>query len=291
LRKSEIVSRLLPETLAVSLRHRKHTGRWPDLRNPRTFNEKVLHSRLRERDARLPSLIDKALVKEHVRGALGPDWVTPTLFTGATLPPLSERTWPTPFVVKSTHGSGQCRFVLSEADKDWAEIEAAVARWSRNDRWPYYRWPYTEIARGVLVEPFIGIADRPPPDFKFFVFNGDVAVIQVDVDRRTQHRRSFYDRSWRKLDFTMQYPDGGEIERPSALTEMVSGAEALGADFEFVRVDLYQVGGRPRFGEMTFYPESGFCRFKPATIDAEFGALWGSQVSNEPNLARGDRRR
>ena len=55
---------------------------------------------------------------------------------------------------------------------------------------------------------------------------------------------------------------------------MVAAAEKLGAGFDFVRVDFYEVGGRPLFGEMTFYPGSGLDKFAPVTLDTELGKLW-----------------
>jgi hypothetical protein len=42
----------------------------------------------------------------------------------------------------------------------------------------------------------------------------------------------------------------------------------------YLRVDLYEVGGRAKFGEATFYPGAGLEVFKPRQFDAVFGALW-----------------
>jgi hypothetical protein len=55
---------------------------------------------------------------------------------------------------------------------------------------------------------------------------------------------------------------------------MIAGAETLAEDFPFVRVDLYEVGGQPLFGEMTFYPNSGIRHFSPPEYDTKIGAFW-----------------
>jgi hypothetical protein len=41
-----------------------------------------------------------------------------------------------------------------------------------------------------------------------------------------------------------------------------------------VRIDLYEVGGTPLFGEFTFYPNGAHSRFNPESADAEIGKLW-----------------
>ena len=51
-------------------------------------------------------------------------------------------------------------------------------------------------------------------------------------------------------------------------------AERLGRDFDFIRVDLYNIDGRIVFGELTNYPHAGLVPFKPHDIDLEFGSHW-----------------
>ena len=55
---------------------------------------------------------------------------------------------------------------------------------------------------------------------------------------------------------------------------MMEAAETLGHGFDFVRVDMYEVGNRPLFGEMTFYPGSGLHRLDPVSLDDRMGELW-----------------
>jgi hypothetical protein len=62
-----------------------------DLANPKTFNEKIYRLKL-DRDPRIVVAIDKVRVKEIVAAKLGPDWIVPTLWHGARLPPRRERT-------------------------------------------------------------------------------------------------------------------------------------------------------------------------------------------------------
>ena len=50
-------------------------------------------------------------------------------------------------------------------------------------------------------------------------------------------------------------------------------AELLSKDFDFVRVDLYTVGEKVYFGELTFHPEGGFGKFTPPEADLEIGNM------------------
>jgi hypothetical protein len=55
---------------------------------------------------------------------------------------------------------------------------------------------------------------------------------------------------------------------------MLRYAEQIGEDFSYVRVDLYEISGCVKFGEMTFYPGAGLERLSP-----EFDELLGMQWS------------
>ena len=55
---------------------------------------------------------------------------------------------------------------------------------------------------------------------------------------------------------------------------MVRVAESLAQGIDFIRVDLYSVGGRIYFGELTCYPGGGNIRFSPRKYDFLLGEKW-----------------
>jgi hypothetical protein len=256
------------EWLRVHLTYFWRHRRVLNLRSPTRFTELVQRRKLSERDPRLPRLIDKLGAKRFVIDQLGAEWVTPTLWSGPVLP--KARCWSPPFVVKSRHGCNQHRFIRTGAE-DWRAIRRAAARWMRRD---YGFWldehGYRGIPHGLLVEPFVGDGTTLPIDYKFYVFHGKVAFIQVHLGREDNHRWLIFDRDWRRVSHSPdQTPDC-----PATLGRMIAAAETLGTGFDFVRVDLYEVSGQPRFGEMTFYPGSGLDPFDPPELDTMMGALW-----------------
>ena len=251
-------------------------GRYPNIRNPKLFTEKIQHRKLFDRDERFSICADKVLVKQYVRERLGGGILIPTLFSGRRLPPREQRTWPLPFVVKANHGSGFNIFVREKTDLDWPAIEAKVDLFLSIDFGAQYNERhYSKIARQVLVEPFLSDGGELPPDYKIFVFGGSPRYIQVDTDREHAHKRTFFDVDWNRQAFRFAYPlDARKISRPASLDSMLAAAAVLGRDFDFVRVDFYEVGGRPYFGEMTFMPEAGLGKFEPFETDALLGKMW-----------------
>jgi hypothetical protein len=55
---------------------------------------------------------------------------------------------------------------------------------------------------------------------------------------------------------------------------MIEIAERIGAQFDFVRVDLYSAPQGILFGEVTFYPNAGLEPFTPQEWDTTFGEPW-----------------
>ena len=243
-------------------------GRLPDLDAPRTFTELVQARKLAGHDRWMVGMADKVVAKTHVAERLGTDWLIPTLWQGTALPEVAP--WPTPFVVKARHGCRQNAFVL-DARADWQAIRAEAARWTTRDYgWWLDEGLYRDIPRGLLVEPFVGTPPVLPVDYKFYAFGGRVEAVQVHHGRGGDHRWSLLDRERCRL----SAGQGSDPAPPRSLAAMIDAAETLAEGRDFLRVDLYEIDGRPLFGEMTFYPGSGLDRFDPVELDARLGAHW-----------------
>ena len=243
--------------------------RLPNWSKPRRFTQWVQRRKLQQRDPRMVAWTDKVTAKALAAQLLGSEWIVPTLWTGAVLPPVPI--WPAPLVVKSRHGCNQTAFVRDEKF-DWLGLRRRAARWVKA---PYGgwldEWAYRDVPRGLMVEPFLGPVDALPTDYKFFVFGGRASHVQVHLDRAGNHRWLVLDRDWRVVE---GQGIGSAPERPATLQRMLAAAETVGAEFDFVRVDFYEVEGRPLFGEVAFYPGSGLLPVKPDALDFEWGTLW-----------------
>jgi hypothetical protein len=277
-----IVSRnaLLPDELSLHLQYRRKIGRFGNFRNPRTFTEHIQHRKLFEEDPRFALLTDKIEAKAWVAGLLGDAWIVPTLWQGDRLP-AGGLDLPRPYVLKAAHGSAWTHFVFEDSVEDLDALRGKTDRWLASSFGRYRRERhYAKIPRRLIAEPFIGRGRSAPTDYKFMMFGGEIGFIHIDFDRFAGHKRVCLDRDWKRLPFTVgpfAGPAPGQdwpSEPPASLPRMIEAARALSKTFSFVRVDFYEVDGRPLFGEMTFTPGAGFSAYAPDEYDLVFGRQW-----------------
>jgi hypothetical protein len=258
--------------------HRAAHGEYPRLVRPRTFNERILRRKVFDRRPVLAQLADKYAVRHYVAQRLGPE-ILPKIYCVTSDPtaiPFADL--PQRFVVKPTHGSGWVRIVLDKAALDVQELIGTCNYWLATNYYNLLRERhYRQITPRIMVEEFIDDGSGSAPvDYKFYAFHGKVHLIQIDGSRFTGHRCSLYDRHWRDTGVRVQLERfDGPVHEPVNLGLMLQTAEKLSADLDFVRVDLYDVGSRIYFGEMTATPGGGFARFEPQAMDEHLGMLWG----------------
>lgn len=96
-------------------------------------------------------------------------------------------------------------------------------------------------------------------DYKFYCVNGKPMYVIVYTDRvANSHdmKRTIYDMNW-ELHQEFLGRDaiaGPSIDKPESFELMKEMAGKLSSKFPFVRIDFYEIKGKPVFGEMTFTP-------------------------------------
>src|SRR3546814_550705 len=179
---------ILPAKMSLNLQYKWKMGVWPDLNNPKNFNEKVQYRKIHDNNDLFAIYSDKVLVKDFVAQRIGKDHVIPTLWCGKQLPPIRDRNWPKPFVIKANHGSGSNIFVTEKDTPDWPAIEKEASSWLRQRYRPHlHERHYDKIDRQLLIEPYIG-GGTLPSDHKFHVFGGRVEFIIMYIGRGTDMR-------------------------------------------------------------------------------------------------------
>jgi hypothetical protein len=110
-------------------------------------------------------------------------------------------------------------------------------------------------------------------DYKILCFNGQPEYIICVDGRYTDHYcHVVYDPQWNKQDVIIgQSSNSANYQKPDTLEEMLEIARTLSKDFPAVRIDLYDIGGQILFGEMTYFPWSGYMHFQPDEFDFVLG--------------------
>lgn len=251
-----------------------HFGYSLDLRNPKTFSEKLQWLKLYDRNPQYTIMVDKHAVKQYVAEQIGEEYVIPTLGVWDKPEDIDWETLPSQFVLKTTHGGGGNGVIIctdkKKLDKDKTIRNAKKAL--KADLYKSFReWPYKNVPKRIIAEKFMAPEKKTVPadlpDYKFFCFDGEPRYCQVIRDRHAKETIDFYDMDWIHQEFVGLNPvvHNGltPVARPENLDEMKDICRKLAKDRPFVRVDLYLIDGKGYFGELTFYPASGLGAFTP----------------------------
>lgn len=271
----------LPDRWYLAIGYRVYFGTWPDYDRPRTLNEHIHAYMLRCRSPLLHIAADKALTREHVAHAVGPQYLVPALGLWPNAASVPIEMLPRPCVLKPTVGSGQVLFLRLDEDINVCQTRLTLQRWldteygRMNREWCYDRLRGKVIAETLLTDEHGDV----PADYKLYVIGGAVRFIQVDRGRFCRHTRNLYDTDWQLLPARLTLPNHAPDPCPVPLAEMIAITLRLAQDFEFLRVDCYVVDGRVYVGELTNYPGAGFERFIPHSFALELGAHWRRKIS------------
>ena len=234
-----------------------------DLRNPRTFNEKLNWLKLYDRNPLYTVMADKYAVKQYVADIIGRDYVVDNYMVADKWDDIDFNKLPNRFVIKGTHDSGGA-FVCTNKDKFDVEgirrqVEANLRR-----EWftPLREWPYKNIRPRIIVDRFLNDhTGEQLRDYKWWCFNGKPLYMYCTVKGECIYE-NFYDMNFCPIMIDHGHPRHiPEFERPTQFYLMKELAEKLSCGIPFVRVDFFQVEGKVYFGEFTFYDWGGMRPF------------------------------
>ena len=278
-----IASRMLSDEVWCRDMFRWAHGYSLDLKSPRTLNEKIQWLKLYNRNASFTRWADKFKVREIIANMFGHRYLVPLLAEASNARQIPFDSLPTPFIIKSSHSSGQTIIIRKKDGTKWPKVIRACDHWMKTNLYREGReWQYKTIPPRILVEELLVDANgNVPSDFKFHCINGRVAVIQVDIDRFSDHRRNFYDPTWSRLPFVWSvcagevplWPQGRDVEKPAMLADLIAMTQRIASLSPYIRVDWYICGSQAYFGEVTFHHGGGYERILPFEWDERFGAM------------------
>lgn len=256
-------------------------GKRLDLNNPQTFNEKLQWLKLNDRKPEYTVMVDKYLVRRYIADKIGEEYLIPLLGVWDSPRDIDFDALPDKFVLKCNHNSGTGMCICKDKSKlDIARVEEDLQRGLEQD---YYltgrEWPYKNVPRKIICEQYM--TDSPDSndftDYKFFCFNGKVDSVMLCMERSSGDTKFyFFDKNWNLCRYNIRgksAPPDFTVPKPQNIDAMFELAARLSEGIPFVRVDLYNSDGHIYFGEMTFFPDSGFDANLLPETDLYFGNL------------------
>ncbi len=255
-----------------------------NLKNVKTYNEKIQWLKLYDRTSLHTLCADKLKVREYIKEVIGEEYLIPLVFSTENVEEIVPENLPDyPIIIKTNHDSGTYFIIRDKEKENWKVIRSKLKKALNRSYYKENReWQYKNIKPYILVEKLLLTASgKVPQDLKFHCFNSEVKFIQVDIDRETNHSRSLFNTNWDLLDFGLRYPSETYIKRPTKLELLLKLAKKISSKFILARVDFYEFENEIYFGEITFHPGSGFEKFIPEKKDLEFGDLLKLPHNNE----------
>ncbi|MCR4892432.1 MAG: glycosyl transferase [Lachnospiraceae bacterium] len=255
--------------------YKKCTGRRLNLKNPKTFSEKLQWLKLYYRNPKMSRYSDKYLVRKYVASQIGAEYLVPMLGLWNSFDEIDLDSLPNKFVLKATHGSKMNIIVEDKEHFDRADARKKMNQYLKtNFAFSFgYQLHYSPIRPRIIAEEYIE-NDGDLLDYKILAFHGKAAYIWIDSGRYTGHHRNIYDFDWKPAPFTIEFPKREEeFPRPENLEKMKELAERLAKGFPAVRVDFYNQNGKILFGELTFTTGSGQEKIVPYRYDRILGDM------------------
>ena len=267
--------RIFSDKVAIKIKYRLEMKRKLNLKNPKTFNEKLNWIKLYYRKPIMTTMADKYEVKKYVSDIIGPEYVIPSIAIYDKWDDIDFDSLKAPFVMKTTHSSGVIAVVK---DKESFDYETTKKKFNKSLKQNYFyscrEWPYKNIKPRIIIEQFVkDDKEDNLPVYKFFCFNGEPYLVQTIKNDKTSYETiDYFDMDWKFLKLKQNFENSEvPLSKPSNFEDMKELAAKLSKGFPFVRVDLYSVNGRIYFSEFTFFSDAGYHQFYPDEWDQILG--------------------
>ena len=273
------IMNILPDRIYLKLMFRVKLHKKLDLKNPKTFNEKLQWLKLYDRNPEYVKMVDKYEVKKYVASIIGEEYVIPTLGIYDKFEDINFDNLPKQFVIKCTHDSGG---IVICRDKDKLNIEEAKSKIEKSLKENYYyygrEWPYKNVKPRIIIEKYMEDNKKKSLiDYKIFCFNDEPKIVYVSegLENHATASISFYDINYNDID--IKRSDFKKFEKkpdkPINFEKMIKFSKLLSRNIPHVRCDWYEINQKLYFGELTFSTCSGFIPFENGKMDYEIGNL------------------
>lgn len=280
--------KILPDKIYLKIRYRIEFKKKLDIKNPRTFNEKLNWLKLYDRKLEYKKMVDKYDVRQYIADKIGEEYLIPLLGIWDNFDDIDFDKLPEQFVLKCTHDSGSVVVCKDKKAFDYTDARRKIKRKQKKDLfWWGREWPYKDLSPRIIAEKYMkDEKSEDLVDYKFFCFNGEPKFIYISENLSNHELASisFFDLEFNSVPFKRN--DFRELQhppvRPVNFEKMVELSKILSKNHIFLRVDFYEINGKIYFGELTFFPAAGYLPIVPYEWDEKLGDL--IRLNNDKNF-------
>ena len=278
--------RFVPDEMMLRIQYWIKLRRKLDLKDPKRFTEKIQWYKLHYKNDLMPQCADKYLVRQHIESK-GLGHILNDLYAVYERPEdicLDEL--PEKFAMKLSNGSSSNLFCTDKSMLSKPAVVEQFRKFAFKVRANLGReWPYMKTKSVIVVERLLedeSHVNNVINDYKIFCYDGKPEYVVCVSDRFSDRcNHLFYDTKWNKvraasLDTRIEE----DAPKPENLQQMLDIAARLSEDFPFARIDLYSLAGKIYFGEITFYPWSGYMEYEPDEFDFLLGEKFSLRKAN-----------
>lgn len=241
--------------------YKANRGKSPNFRHPQDLSELILASMHKKSFEDMAYYADKWRVREYIEKKGLKDILLDVYGAWEHGDDIDFDALPDKFALKPNNGSGGHFFCKDKSKIDIPSVRKQMDQSIILERIGYHFEPhYEHIKPLIYAEELIDTgSDAWPVDYKFTCLKGEIADVFVCCERETGHTKYItLDTDWNVLPYTKEEYLPKEIPtRPKHLDRMIEIAKILSADFDIVRVDLYEYKNKVYFSELTFSPWGG----------------------------------
>lgn len=259
----------------LRVRFRLRVGYWPNLKKPRSFNEKLQWLKLHYKRPEYTEMVDKVAAKDYVARIVGEKYIIPTIGIWNSIDDIDWDKLPNRFVLKAAHDSGGVVVCKDKSKLDVPEAKAMLSGAGKKDYTKYNKeYAYKDVPHRFIAEEYMeDESGFELKDYKIFCYDGKPQYLFVATGRQKHDTRfDFYDLDFNHLPVLNGHPNADVWPtKPQNFEEMLEVAAKLSQGMPEVRVDLYNINGKIYFGELTFFHWSGMTPYEPREWDYKFG--------------------
>ena len=253
-------------------------GKKLNLKNPKTFNEKLQWLKLYEwpKNDKAIRCGDKYTVRGYIEEMGMGEYLNDLIGVWENADDINWDELPEQFALKCTHGCAYNIICDSKKELDIEDAKRKLRAWMKEDFGKFNVEPhYSKMKPRIICEKYLG---GNIVDYKFFCFGGKSKFMYIaqGFGHGENECITFFDENGKKASYARSdYPIYEDAKLPKRYEEMKRLSEELAKDVPFVRVDWFEVGGKIYFGELTFTPCGGLMKITPD----EYDEIWGSWIN------------